>query len=181
MTEQQQTLVINPEGTTADVEYYDDSAMHDSAYYEFTVFIKFRDPALNPPDSFNDHGWEAGRFTLHYSKARAEAPELAMETARRYYDFLMAFRTSYGKEDRVNEWRHKYEDEHKEMLRQKQFCDKFSELAQQRLGRIKELETDYIKKLEGEIRAYKMVVKMARERALKDAELLLIEPGTNES
>jgi len=164
-------LVIGAEGSKVIISYWDDSGTHDSPYYTYTVTFLFADPALNPP---NEEPWQAGQFVCHYREFTAEK---VMEVARAFYDFLMGFRTAYGKEDAINDWRRKYETAIDNSQLDLRIIQDLKETLRWREARIKELETDYIKKLEMELRSYKTVVECARDRALQDAELLTIKDG----
>lgn len=56
--------VLHPDGTTAAITYSNDSALHDSSTWTFTVWVKFADPTLNP---YDQDEWEAGHFDRHYT------------------------------------------------------------------------------------------------------------------
>jgi hypothetical protein len=97
-----------------------------------------------------------------------------LELGQKFYDFLMNFRKAYGMEFYINHWRQKYEAERESVFEKQRTIQDLTDTIRWRDARIKELETDYIKKLEGEIQMAKAVIRMARERALIDAELLTI-------
>lgn len=156
-------------GTTAAVTYYDDSGMHDSTIYTYTVHLRFSDPVLNPP---NDGYWEAGRLDCHFKQFK---PQMALEVAQKFYDFLMTFRTAYGLESTVNAWRERYEIALKEVERQQEIVMTIGEELDKHASRIKELENDYVHKLEAQIVMYKRVINSARQRALQEAKLLTLD------
>lgn len=168
---------INPNGTAADVSYLDDSGSHDSYDYTFTVYLKFHDPALNPPinpEEQDDWGWEAGKFSAHYKDPTIDAR--VKTTAQAYYDFLMGFRISYALESTINQWVRKYESVSADLTQTRFHEEALTEQNRALAARIKKLETDYVKGLEKQCKTYEkrlgdlssQLIKMAR--ALKDGK-----------
>lgn len=146
MNDDTQKFIIEPDGTTATVTWFDDSNTHDSGNWTYTVILKFADADLNPPDSQYD-GWEAGTIYKHY---KAFKPEMALEVGRKFYDFLMKFRTLYGQEEHVNEWRQRYEIEHMKRLQIFLELEDAKERAVEMQKRVKALTTGHVEKVEAD-------------------------------
>lgn len=142
-------IIINPEGTTAVVTVTDDGWTHDSSYFTYTVWLKFNDPTLNHP--FDDE-WKAGEFD---QDCRLPIEDKAREIGQKFYDFMMDFRTAYGKEDAVNLQRQKYEAAHEEILQKQRKIMDLQDIIRWREARIAELETDHVKELESEVQELK--------------------------
>lgn len=140
---------INPDAIAARVTWGDDSLLHDSGHLIYTVYVTFTDPALNPPE---EGYWVAGTISKHYSDFR---PEMAREVGQRFYDFLIGLRTLYGQESHILAWQKRFNEEHESVLAAQRETQDLRDQLRWKIARIKELETDYIRKLEADNLAYK--------------------------
>ena len=75
---------------------------------------------------------------------------MALEVGRKFYDFLMKFRTLYGQEEHVNEWRQRYEIEHMKRLQIFLELEDAKERAVEMQKRVKALTTGHVEKVEAD-------------------------------
>lgn len=154
--------VINPEGHRA-VATVTDLGEDDYDHF-YTLILKFDSPQLN----FDDDGWnqEGG---WHFRASQEEAFRNAERDAHELYDRVMNLSTALQAEDVIAEYAVLRSAEEANRARIKELE---MELAR-RDFRIRELETEYVQRLENRLKSNRITRQLASDRIM--AALAVLE------
>ena len=138
---------------------------------EYAIVLTFCDPKLNPPDQGE---WRL-RDTWTWRPKADDGTVFAIEEGTAFYNWVRGLSDYISSSQQADHWKAQYEEEREARINALREREDLSQQLRWAEARISELETDRVKTLEGELRMALSVIKMARERALKDAELLTID------